>query len=549
MSLADQAPELDEAFRSLPPSERLLLLRARVEGDLVFTTSFGLEDQVLLHMIAAAGITVRLATLDTGRLFPETYALWAETEARYGLQVRPFYPDARDLEALVAAQGINGFYGSKAARTACCGVRKLEPLGRALEGAAGWITGLRADQSDGRGRMAFVAADPARAPPQGQPAARLEPRARRRLCRQRGRAGQPAARPGLPLHRLRPVHPRRGPRRAGARRAAGGGSRTARRNAASTSRRTAASSAQGARPCPPLSRLDRLEAESIGIFREVVATCDNPVLLYSIGKDSSVLLHLARKAFYPGPLPFPLLHVDTTWKFREMIEFRDRVAREPGTHLIVHINEEGVRAGINPFSSGSQVHTDVMKTQALKQALDKYAFDAAFGGARRDEEKSRAKERVFSLRSPGHRWDPKNQRPGALGPVQHPQGAGRVVPRVPALQLDRGGCLGLHRARGTRGRPALLRRAPPGGPPRRHVDHARRRPHGAPTRRAARNARSVRFRSLGCYPLSGAVESEAATLDEIIAEMRGSRTSERSTRAIDHDASASMEQKKMEGYF
>ena len=161
----------------------------------------------------------------------------------------------------------------------------------------------------------------------------------------------------------------------------------------------------------PLSYLDRLEAESTFIFREVVATCDNPVLLYSIGKDSSVLLHLARKAFFPAPLPFPLLHVHTTWKFRAMIEFRDAVAKQPGTQLIVHTNEEGLRAGINPFISGSRLHTDVMKTQALKQALDKYRFDAAFGGARRDEEKSRAKERIFSLRSAEHRWDPRNQRP------------------------------------------------------------------------------------------------------------------------------------------
>src|ERR1700722_3018945 len=161
----------------------------------------------------------------------------------------------------------------------------------------------------------------------------------------------------------------------------------------------------------PLSALDRLEAESIFIFREVVATCDNPVLLYSIGKDSSVLLHLARKAFYPGLLPFPLLHVDTTWKFRAMIEFRDAVAKQPGTQLIVHTNEDGLRAGINPFTSGSRLHTDVMKTQALRQALDKYRFDAAFGGARRDEEKSRAKERIFSFRTEQHRWDPKQQRP------------------------------------------------------------------------------------------------------------------------------------------
>lgn len=297
-----------------------------------------------------------------------------------------------------------------------------------------------------------------------------------------------------------------------------------------------------------LSRLERLEAESIHILREVIATCENPVMLYSIGKDSGVLLHLARKAFYPGPLPFPLLHVDTTWKFREMIEFRDKVGREPGTNLIVHINQDGVRDGIGPFASGSRVHTDVMKTQGLKQALDKYGFDAVFGGARRDEEKSRAKERVFSLRETGHRWDPRRQRPEpwALFNTRKAKGESfRVFPLSNWTEADvwdyvaREGIemVPLYFAKE---RPVVRR----DGMLIMRDDDRMELLSGEQVEML-----SVRFRSLGCYPLTGAVESEATTLPEVIAEMRGSTVSERSTRAIDHDGAGSMEQKKMEGYF
>ncbi len=297
-----------------------------------------------------------------------------------------------------------------------------------------------------------------------------------------------------------------------------------------------------------LSRLDRLEAESIFIFREVVATCENPVMLYSIGKDSSVLLHLARKAFFPGPLPFPLLHVDTTWKFREMIEFRDRVGREPGTKLLVHINEEGVRAGISPFASGSRVHTDVMKTQALKQALDHYKFDAAFGGARRDEEKSRAKERVFSLRSAGHRWDPRNQRPEPWNLFNTSKAKGesfRVFPLSNWTEADVWDYIAREKLDVVplyfaKPRPVVRRDGM-------LIMQDDDRMVLAPGERV--EMLNIRFRSLGCYPLTGAVESEAETLAEVIEEMRGAKVSERSTRAIDHDGAGSMEQKKMEGYF
>ena len=298
----------------------------------------------------------------------------------------------------------------------------------------------------------------------------------------------------------------------------------------------------------PLSSLDRLEAESIFIFREVVATCDNPALLYSIGKDSSVLLHLARKAFYPAPLPFPLLHVDTTWKFRAMIEFRDAVARQPGTRLIVHTNQDGLRAGINPFTSGSRLHTDVMKTQALKQAFDKYRFDAAFGGARRDEEKSRAKERIFSLRSPEHRWDPRNQRPEPWQLFNMQKAPGESFRVFPLSNWTEGDVWDYIAREQIDVVPLYF--AAPRPVVRRDGMLIMRDDARMPLRPGETvEMRSVRFRSLGCYPLTGAVESEATTLAEIIAEMRAMRVSERSDRAVDHDGVGSMEQKKLEGYF
>ncbi|HTW74567.1 MAG TPA: sulfate adenylyltransferase subunit CysD [Steroidobacteraceae bacterium] len=298
----------------------------------------------------------------------------------------------------------------------------------------------------------------------------------------------------------------------------------------------------------PLSHLDRLEAESIHILREVVAECANPVMLYSIGKDSSVMLHLALKAFHPAPLPFPLLHVDTTWKFRDMIAFRDRTAQRLGLKLLVHVNAEGLAMGINPFVHGPAVHTDIMKTQALKQALDRYGFDAAFGGARRDEEKSRAKERVFSLRSAQHRWDPKRQRPELwrLYNARMTKGESlRVFPLSNWTELDvwqyiyQEGIeivpLYFARERPVVERDGALIM----------VDDERL--PLAPGERP--QLRKVRFRTLGCYPLTGAIESEADSLPAIIAEMLAARTSERQGRVIDHDAAASMERKKQEGYF
>ncbi|MCA1952949.1 MAG: sulfate adenylyltransferase subunit CysD [Hyphomicrobiales bacterium] len=298
----------------------------------------------------------------------------------------------------------------------------------------------------------------------------------------------------------------------------------------------------------PVSDLDLLEAESIHILREVAAQFANPVLLYSIGKDSSVLLHLAMKAFYPAPPPFPLLHVDTGWKFREMIAFRDRRARELGLRLLVHINPEGLARGINPLDHGSALHTDIMKTQGLRQALDAHRFDAAIGGARRDEEAVRAKERVFSLRAPGHGWEPRRQRPELWRLYNGRMAQGetmRVFPLSNWTELD------VWRYIAREGIPVVpLYFARPRPVVERNglllmVDDDRLRIGPEEIVRE----RMVRFRTLGCYPLTGAIVSEAATLEAIIAEMAESRSSERQGRAIDHDQSGSMEKKKREGYF
>ena len=297
-----------------------------------------------------------------------------------------------------------------------------------------------------------------------------------------------------------------------------------------------------------LTHLQQLEAESIHIMREVVAEVEQPVMLYSVGKDSAVMLHLAKKAFYPSVPPFPLMHVDTTWKFREMIEFRDRMASDTGMELIVHINEEGVRQGVGPFTHGSALHTDIMKTQALKQALDKYRFDAAFGGARRDEEKSRAKERIFSFRSEQHRWDPKNQRPepwSLYNARKQPKESIRVFPLSNWTELDIWQYIYLENIpivplyfaaeRPVVERDGTLIMVDDERMPLRDNELPRQ--------------EMVRFRTLGCYPLTGAIRSSATDLPGIIQEMLLTTQSERQGRVIDHDASASMEKKKQEGYF
>ncbi|PUA29710.1 MAG: sulfate adenylyltransferase small subunit [Cellvibrio sp. 79] len=297
-----------------------------------------------------------------------------------------------------------------------------------------------------------------------------------------------------------------------------------------------------------LTHLKQLEAESIHIIREVAAEFDNPVMLYSIGKDSAVMMHLTMKAFFPGKPPFPLMHVDTTWKFREMIAFRDQRVKDLGWDLIVHINQEGVDMGVGPFTHGSAKHTDIMKTQSLKQALNKYGFDAAFGGARRDEEKSRAKERVYSFRDKNHRWDPKNQRPELWniynGKVDKGESI-RVFPLSNWTELDIWQYIHLENIPIVPLYFAAKRPVVERDGVMIMVDDDRM-PIGPDDKV---EEKMVRFRTLGCYPLTGAVESEATTLPEIIQEMLLTTTSERQGRVIDHDSSGSMEKKKQEGYF
>ena len=297
-----------------------------------------------------------------------------------------------------------------------------------------------------------------------------------------------------------------------------------------------------------LTHLKQLEAESIHIIREVVAEFDNPVMMYSVGKDSAVMLHLALKAFAPAKLPFPLLHVDTLWKFKEMIEFRDKRAKEEGFELLVHTNPEGIEMNISPFTHGSAVHTDIMKTQGLKQALNKYKFDAVFGGARRDEEKSRAKERIYSFRDKNHRWDPKNQRPelwNIYNARVHKDESIRVFPLSNWTELDIWQYIYLEQIPivplyFAAKRPVVLKDGV-----KIMVDDERM-PIGPDD---VIKEEMVRFRTLGCYPLTGAVNSTATTLEEIIKEMLLSRTSERQGRVIDNDSAGSMEKKKIEGYF
>jgi sulfate adenylyltransferase subunit 2 len=294
--------------------------------------------------------------------------------------------------------------------------------------------------------------------------------------------------------------------------------------------------------------LKRLEAESIGILREVVAEFRRPVLLYSIGKDSGVLLHLALKAFYPAPPPFPLLHVDTGWKFRDMIRHRDAIAQRYGVTMLVYTNPDGIARGINPITSGSQLHTQVMKTEALKQALDQYGFDAAFGGARRDEEKSRAKERIFSFRSAGHSWDPRSQRPELWRLYNTRINKGETIRVFPLSNWTELDIWQYTRAQDIPVVPLYF--AAPRPVVKRDGLLIMRDDARMPLRPGeVEEIRTVRFRSLGCYPLSAAIESSAATLDDIVAEMLGTRTSERSGRLIDSDEAASMERKKREGYF
>jgi sulfate adenylyltransferase subunit 2 len=521
-------------------TDRIREIGRRIEGRIAFSTSLGLEDQAILHAIAESGAKIDVFTLDTGRLFPEVLETVELSELRYRLRIRLVTPEPSEVESLVAHDGVLGFRHSVENRKACCEIRKVRPLNRELEGAQGWISGLRREHSDERASVPLAEWDA----DEGQSGRRLDHVRPHCLHRRQQHSGQSAACARLRLDRLRALHPRGAAGRASARRPVVVGKR------GEEGMRAASQSEPGreGRMTALTSHLKLLEAESIHIFREAAAQFRAPVLLYSIGKDSTVLLHLARKAFWPAKPPFPLLHVDTTWKFREMIAFRDRTAREFGLDLIVHTNHDGLARNMNPFDYPPSVYTDVMKTVALRQALDTGGFDAAFGGARRDEESSRAKERVFSFRAAGHRWEPRRQRPEMWQLLNGRLGKDETVRVFPLsnwtesdvwryVALEKLDVVPLYFAAP---RPVVTRNGQLIV-----VDDARMQfePGEKPV------TRTVRFRTLGCWPLTAAIESDAADLDAIVAETLAAKYSERAGRLIDHDQAGAMEMKKREGYF
>ena len=540
-----EAEALDQRLARVKSlTDRIREMRRKIEGRIVFSTSLGLEDQAILHAIAESGAEIDVFTLDTGRLFPEVLETVELSELRYGVRIRLVAPEAAEVEQLVARDGVFGFRHAVENRKACCEIRKVRPLNRELKGAQGWISGLAARAFRRAGRCEARRLGRGARADQGQSGRRLVDPGPHRLYRRQQRAGEPAACARLRLDRLRALHPRHPAGRASARRPLVVGER------GKEGVRLAHEPEPGreGRMTALTSHLKLLEAESIHIFREAAAQFRAPVLLYSIGKDSTVLLHLARKAFWPAKPPFPLLHVDTTWKFRDMIAFRDKTARELGLDLIVHTNHDGLARNINPFDHPPSVYTDVMKTVALRQALDAGGFDAAFGGARRDEEASRAKERVFSFRAAGHRWEPRRQRPEMWQLLNGRLGKGETVRVFPLsnwtegdvwryIALEKLDVVPLYFAAE---RPVVTRNGQLIV-----VDDERMRlePGETPV------MRKVRFRTLGCWPLTAAIESDAADIDAVVEETLAARVSERAGRLIDHDQAGAMEMKKREGYF
>jgi len=524
-------------------ADRIAEVRRSIEGRITFSTSLGLDDQAILNAIAESGADIDIFTLDTGRLFPEVLETVELSELRYGLRIRLVAPAAAEVEELVARDGVFGFRHSVENRKTCCEVRKVRPLNRELEGAQGWIAGVRREHSEDRAEVPLTAWDEARALLKVNPIADWSTQELTAYIADNNIPVNPLHARGFVSIGCQPCtravlageHPRAGrwwweheekkecglhlnPRR------------------------------REGRMTALVSHLKLLEAESIHIFREAAAQFRAPVLMYSIGKDSTVLLHLARKAFWPAKPPFPLLHIDTTWKFRDMIAFRDRTAKELGLDLIVHTNHEGLARGINPFDHPPSIYTDIMKTQALRQALDAGGFDAAFGGARRDEEASRAKERVFSFRAAGHRWEPRRQRPEMWMLLNGRLGKGETVRVFPLSNWTEGDVwryialekldvvplyFATERPVVTRGGQLIM------------VDDERMKLE----RGEQPEMRRIRFRTLGCWPLTAAVESDAADIDAVVDEVLRAKYSERAGRLIDHDQAGAMEMKKREGYF
>lgn len=497
------------------------------------------EDVVNIALAKEVGLNFDVFTLDTKKLFKESLQYQKQIEIFFGIKIKSFNAKCEDLEMLEKKVGENGIFDDIHLRKECCRIRKIEPLRNALHGYNGWITGVREEQSVTRIKTNLFEFDKEFGLLKFNPLSSWlnsdidsylkQNNIPRNLLYAKGFKSigcEPCTRAVRDDEDIRagrwwwenPEHKECGLH-----------------NQKQISYKLS-------------GHLKRLENESIYILREVVANFSNPVMMYSIGKDSSVMLHLAQKAFYPAKIPFPLLHVDTMWKFKEMIEFRDQTVEKIGADLLVHINDDGKKMDINPFIHGSKIHTDIMKTDGLKQALNKYGFDAIIGGARRDEEKSRAKERIFSFRDKNHRWNPKDQRPELWNIYNTNINKAESVRVFPISNWTEADIWQYIKEENIPIVPLYLSKS-------RKVVEFDGMDILADDERIPKEllktakTKNVRFRTLGCYPLTGAVKSNATTLDQVIEETLASRTSEREGRAIDKDQDGSMEKKKMEGYF
>ncbi len=499
------------------------------------------EDAINIALAKKAGIDFDVFTLNTEKLFEESLLYQKEIEKFFDLKIKELKATKEQIEKLeskLGEDGISSIYSSIELRKECCRVRKLLPLKEALSGYEAWISGIRSAQSITRSETKIVDYDDGFNILKINPLANFDDEDVKRFIKEEDIPQNSLYAKGFLSIGCKPCT------RAVSK---GEDARSGRWWWENPEHKECGLHIKKDNRSKP-NHLKALEDESIFILREVVANFSNPVMMYSIGKDSSVMLHLAQKAFFPSKIPFPLLHVDTTWKFKEMVEFRDRMAREIGFDLIVHINEDGKKMEMSPFTHGSKVHTDVMKTEALKQALNRHNFDAIIGGARRDEEKSRAKERIFSFRDKNHRWDPKNQRPELWNIFNTNIHKGESVRVFPISNWTESDIWQYIESENIPIVPLYFAK------PRKVVKFEGidilvdddRVPKELQNSAVVKN---VRFRTLGCYPLTGAMESNADTLEKIVEETICSRTSERDGRAIDKDQDGSMEKKKIEGYF
>lgn len=522
--------------------QSLLLLQNEVlEDNLKVTIAFShqSEDVINIALAKQAGIDFDVFTLDTKKLFEESLVYQKEIENFFEITIKPFSANKEEIKQLEEKVGEHGIFEDIGLRKECCRVRKIVPLKKALQGYDGWITGVRAEQSITRVETKLSEFDADFGLLKFNPLSDWSSSDVEVFLKEHKIPMNPLYKKGFKSIGCEPCT-RAVKDDEDMRAGRWWWEKPEHKECGLHTKQQTANKLSG--------HLKRLEDESIYILREVVASFSNPVMMYSIGKDSSVMLHLARKAFHPAKIPFPLLHVDTMWKFKEMIDFRDKTVEKIGAELLVYTNEEGKKMNISPFTHGSKIHTDIMKTDGLKQALNKHGFDAVIGGARRDEEKSRAKERIFSFRDKNHRWNPKDQRPELWNIYNTNIAKGESVRVFPISNWTEADIWQYIKEENIPIVPLYLAK------PRKVVafegmeilaDDERVPEELLKTAKI----KNVRFRTLGCYPLTGAVESNASTLDEVIEETLASRTSEREGRAIDKDQDGSMEKKKMEGYF